>query len=834
MRPKCVQMPGVPGKDFFNFHNGKFAPPAEQKSCKVMIVADAPKREDDRKGKGFQSDAGELLFKILEKADADYNEIYLTHLVKCMTPKGRDAAAPEIDACLHHVYREIRMLRPKVVVVLGRLAMKLFFGNKGKIGTMRGQLFWKKLPFEPEGPEFAVVPTYQPTYLLARPDPKLQARIVHDFKMAFRVADGLPEKQVVYPIEFEPLLTLDAVRDAVAQMRENGRYSFDTESPDLHFRSSPMILAQFSIGKGKTWVLPVRRHDAEAIGEWKNRPQWSPEEFRELVEILRPLMEDPNIHVFGANIKYDCNVFRAWFGLEVTGHFWDVGLMHHLLLETPPHSLEYLADLEFAIGNYSEDVHDIVGSGKKLRHTYDWIPDRVLWPYGATDAEMSYRLAEVYIQELQSKPHLMDLYLHETRPMIKVYQDAEWVGVRVDKKAVAAAYDYYSNVMMEIEAECTEMAGPGFNPGSSDQVAKFLIAEGFGEQIKNVDKSKGISVSKDVLPTVDHPISRLVMKYRNAKKRISTYVNNLQEESKWDGRVRFGFKINGTASGRLTCSVIHQIPKLGDCEDEAGVLRGLFVEDPDFDLLYYDFDQFQLRIFAYLTGEEGLITALEDPDQDVHTQSAAYALGCELDQVSDLNRAKLGKALNFGGLFGSKGDSVATLQFEDPKTGQILTVGDARAKEFMVRLNAKYPKIGALFDELTEEVLFSNGVVKTVFGRERHVPDTLHRDEYKRATAEREGVNFKIQSAEASHANRTVCLIRQAMLQHNVGLDRVRLLLTVHDSAVYGVHKSLTPWFKEVVKIVAERPIPELRGKSFPVSMGVGASWAKAEKNSKG
>jgi len=825
-------MRGLSGDQFQAYQEENFRLPALREHYPIFIIGDAPRRDDDRRGRGWGGDSGELLFELLKKANAPFEDIYLTYLVKCMTPKGRDPAAAEIRACFHHVYREIRQYRPKMIILLGRLAMKLFF-SQGRIGTMRGELFRVKLPKWEDGPEFAVVPTYQPAYLFARDDPKLRTRVVQDLKMAFRVAQGGSHEHEVYPVQYKAALTVDDVREMVNEIKEHRKFSFDTESPDLRFRYSPMILMQFSLGKGRTWVVPWHRHDPNALGEFKMRPQFTPEERKQVIEILREILEDPDMDIYGANLKYDCNVARAWLSIEVAGRLWDVSGIHHLFLETPPHSLEYLADLEFAIGNYSEAVHDIVGGGEELTHTYDWIPDEILWPYGATDAEMSYRLAEVFRADLEANPGLYNLYIEETQPAIRCFQDAEWVGVKVNLPAVNRAEKYFTDVLENIRAKFAELVGPDFNPNSNPQIADYLINEGFREQITDNNKSTGICVDKNVLAELDHPIAPLLLEFRKANKRLTTYVKNLKRDSAFDGRVRYTFNIHKLVTGRISCSVLHQIPRLSDSKDDDAILRDLFEEEEDFDIIYADFDQMELRVFAYLTQEQELIKALEDPNQDVHANSAAAALACDPSEVSDFNRSSIGKPLNFGGLYGSKGDQVAKCQYEDPKTGKITDVGEARAAQFMRNLNEKYTRIGALFGEVEEEALLCGGVVTTIFGRQRHLPEILGSDEYRSAKAEREGVNFKIQSAASSIATRTVILVREMLLGYGVGLNRVRFLFSVHDSVVYGVHKSLTPWFRDALKIIAERGVAELHSKSLPISLGSGRTWGDAERNSK-
>ena len=110
------------------------------------------------------------------------------------------------------------------------------------------------------------------------------------------------------------------------------------------------------------------------------------------------------------------------------------------------------------------------------------------------------------------------------------------------------------------------------------------------------------------------------------------------------------------------------------------------------------------------------------------------------------------------------------------------------------------------------------------------------RDESQRKAAEREVVNFSIQSTAAAITIRTLNIVDSWIKQwraNGVSEDRVFLVNTVHDSGVWEVEDDFVDYFRKNLKIAAERPIPQLSDKSFPCDIGIGRTWSEAEQDSK-
>lgn len=827
-RNKNIQIKGAYAREVVNKYRDGI-----NRKCSIMLIGEAPGFREDELNMPFVGDAGDILSEFLTGSDLDLDDIFVSNTVRCRPPKNRKPSVQEIKTCLTHTYDEIREFQPEVIMLLGAVPLRIFnLHNLGGITKIRGQLFEKKLPYWPEGPTFKVIPTFHPASFLYTPDDGgKKARVLSDFRFAKQILNDNSNTRSEYKTDYTVADNLESVKSMVNNVIANGSFAFDTESPDLNFMDSPMRLLQVSIGKGQNWVIPFYKHNPDALGKWKMDVHFRNGEREKVTDLLKIIFENNLIEKIGANIKYDINVIKRWLGIEIAGRLWDIQCLHHLLHEYPSHSLEYLSDIELGTGDYSYKVREIVGHGKNLRKSYDHIPDEVLYPYGAIDAESSYRLKDIYQEALEKKPHLLKVYEEETHDLIRTLGEAEWVGNYIIVDNVNKLEEEYTRELQELTNTCRKYTTPDFNPGSPKQVQEALVSLGFAEKIYEPTTASGYSVAKDILIEINHPLADAVVKYRNRQKLLTTYVNNVLEDLSSDGRVRHSFNINGTTNGRLSCRFLQQIPRIDEDKAKSSVvLRSIFGEEEGYLYFYADFSQIELRVFAYLTGEKELIETLESGG-DIHKLTAAAALGIDPSQVSPFNRA-LGKTLNFGVIYGSQGYKISKEEFENPRTGRKEIVGD-RAFDFVKNFRKRYTKIDDFLERIPEEALCNGGILRMVFGRERRIHGLNDPDNAKRAHAEREATNAAIQGPAGAITLRTMNRVRQILLTENINLNTIRLLNTVHDSMAYGVKSDYIDWFTPKFREIAERPIPELQNKSFPVKIGIGKTWTEAELNAK-
>ncbi len=127
----------------------KNAVPGEgQLSAKVMFIGEAPGRSEDEKGRPFVGAAGRILDEMLKKAGLERSQVYITNVVKCRPPNNRVPEEDEVIACRPYLVREIALIKPKVICILGRTAYHSLLGggsitaNRGKIVEKAGQKYF--------------------------------------------------------------------------------------------------------------------------------------------------------------------------------------------------------------------------------------------------------------------------------------------------------------------------------------------------------------------------------------------------------------------------------------------------------------------------------------------------------------------------------------------------------------------------------------------------------------------------------------------------------------------------------------------------------------------
>jgi DNA polymerase len=154
-----------------------------------LVIGEAPGAEEDRQGEPFVGRAGGLLNAMLLAVGLRREQVYIANILKSRPPNNRDPGAQEVASCLPFLLRQIALLRPRIILVVGRIAAQNLLGTDAPIGRLRGQLHH----FGPG--RIPLVVTYHPAYLLRSPSEKRKAW--EDLKLARRVHAGLPPRSVV-------------------------------------------------------------------------------------------------------------------------------------------------------------------------------------------------------------------------------------------------------------------------------------------------------------------------------------------------------------------------------------------------------------------------------------------------------------------------------------------------------------------------------------------------------------------------------------------------------------------------------------------------------------
>jgi DNA polymerase len=148
-----------------------------------LVVGEAPGEQEDRQGQPFVGRSGQLLDAMLSAVSMSRErDVFITNVIKCRPPGNRNPKPEEIAACSPYLMRQIVLLKPQRILVLGRFAAQTLLGTDATIGSLRGRIHQLKTD---EGQQIPVVVSYHPAYLLRSPSEK--ARAWQDLKLAARM-----------------------------------------------------------------------------------------------------------------------------------------------------------------------------------------------------------------------------------------------------------------------------------------------------------------------------------------------------------------------------------------------------------------------------------------------------------------------------------------------------------------------------------------------------------------------------------------------------------------------------------------------------------------------
>ena len=149
-------------------------------NARLVLVGEAPGREEDQQGEPFVGEAGRLLDRILQAMGMRRDDVYICNVLKCRPPDNRDPQPDEVATCEAFLIRQIAAIKPQVIIGLGRFAVHSLLKSKVPISRIRGE--WQSFHGTP------LMPTYHPAYLLRNPEGKRD--VWEDMKAVLRRLNG--------------------------------------------------------------------------------------------------------------------------------------------------------------------------------------------------------------------------------------------------------------------------------------------------------------------------------------------------------------------------------------------------------------------------------------------------------------------------------------------------------------------------------------------------------------------------------------------------------------------------------------------------------------------
>ena len=582
----------------------------------------------------------------------------------------------------------------------------------------------------------------------------------YEFNSWLQELEQAGEEPEAAPVDYRTITVMAELEALVEELQSAELIAFDTETTSLNSMQAELVGLSFCTEAGKACYIPVG-HDYTGV------PQQLA--LDDVLQKLKPLLEDPAKPKVGQHLKYDMNVLSL-YGIEVQGVAFDTMLESYVFNSTGSrHDMDSLA-LKY-LGRQTTHYEDIAGKGAK-QISFSQVSIEDASHYAAEDADITFLLHQHLWPRLQEEKSLASVLQDIEIPLVPVLARMEQAGVLIDGGELARQSMEMATQIQQLELQAHEAAGQPFNLGSPKQLQQILF-EKLGLPIIRKTPKGQPSTAEDVLQELadDYPLPKLILEYRSLSKLKSTYTDKLpQQINPRTGRVHTSYHQAVAATGRLSSSDpnLQNIPIR---TPQGRRIREAFIAPEGFLVMACDYSQIELRIMAHLSGDKGLLKAFHD-GVDVHQATAGEVFGVAYADVEGDQR-RAAKAINFGLMYGMSAFGLS----------KQLHISRAEAQEYMDTYFTRYPSVQDFMEGIRTKAR-EDGYVETLFGRRLYLPDINASNMQRRQGAERAAINAPMQGTAAD-------IIKRAMLRVDHWLQQeqpaARLVMQVHDELVLEV-----------------------------------------------
>ncbi len=496
------------------------------------------------------------------------------------------------------------------------------------------------------------------------------------------------------------------------------------------------------------------------------------------------------------NAKFDIGFFTYHFGW-VFPRYEDTMLLHYLIDENPgTHSLKQLALKYTKYGDYEHPLQEFIAAYKKEHKilkddfTYDVIPFDIMVPYACIDAIVTFLMFLKLKPTVMKNPKLLWVYENLLIPGSTMLTEIQDNGVpfdaeRLNKASIMMQTDIDAAVEKlyehDIIARFEENQGKQFNPNSTVQLRKLLFdfvgLTPTGKKTGTGAESTDAEVLEELAEY--HEIPQLILDIRKKSKIKNTYLDKIIPQLDRDSRLRTGFNLHSTTSGRLSSSGklnMQQLPR------DNPAVKGCIKARPGYKIISMDLTTAEVYVAAVLAKDKKLQQVFIDGG-DFHSTIAkmVFKLDCLVEEVKKLFPLlrQGAKSTTFGILYQAGATTVARQIMKESKVPT--TVSQAQGY-----INGYFKQFVQLhrWIETNKEFIADNGFIYSHFGRKRRMPNVNSSDKGIKSHTIRSGINFLVQSP-ASDINLLAAIDMQNYIKAT-GM-KARIFALVHDSILAEV-----------------------------------------------
>ena len=662
---------------------------------------------------------------------------------------------------------EIDTLAYDWVVLVGSESLK-YFTKVNSITEYSGKCIEDKF-----------LPVINPAMLSFKPE----AKPLWD-KSKANIIDYISGNLTVKKVTNEEAMGIDNEEDARTFLQEaldhpNKFIALDSETTGLYPRDGYMLGFSMSYKKdlGAYILTDVITPDIE--------------------EIMQKIF-DTKIVVFH-NAKFDLAFFEYHFNFKFP-KFEDTMLLHYCLDEVPGgHGLKQLAMEYTDYGDYEKPMHDWIDQYKRqnriLKADFQWdsIPFEIMKTYAAMDAVVTLLVFEKLYPAVRKNAKLFSVYENILIPGCRFLTDIQDNGVPFNKerllkgrdlmqedidKAVAKLYEFEAVKEFEIAK------GKEFNPNSTVQL-RSLLFDFVG--LKPTGKKTGTgahSTDAEVLNKLaeEHEIPKHILSIRQKSKIKNTYLDKIYPQLDKDSRLRTGFNLHGTTSGRLSSSGkmnMQQIPR------DNPIVKGCIRAAEGNKIVAMDLTTAEVYVAAVLAKDENLMNVFREGG-NFHSSIAklVFKLPCEVQEVAELYTTQRQAAVTFGIMYGAGASKISQQVTAD--SGKYFS--KQNAQEVIDDYFRQFHKLKKWIEHSSKYIM-DNGFIYSQYGRKRRLPNVRSDNQGIQSHEVRSGLNFLVQSV-ASDINLLGAIETHNELKQMPWGSEVKIFALVHDSILAEVSET--------------------------------------------
>ncbi|MHA4869611.1 DNA polymerase I [Duganella sp. PWIR1] len=572
----------------------------------------------------------------------------------------------------------------------------------------------------------------------------------------------------------------------------------DTETTSLEPMTAQLVGISLAVKAGEACYIPVA-HSYQGVPQQLEREH--------VLAKLKPWLEDATKLKVGQNLKYDSHIF-ANHGVSLQGIHHDTLLESYVFESHRTHDMDSLALRH--LNHTTIPFSDVCGKGASMI-TFDKVEIQCATNYAAEDADITLRLHQNMIGEVEKDEKLNFIYRNIELPTAVVLQKIERNGVQIDAALLEQQSSELGARIVELEAKAHELAEQPFNLGSPKQIGEIFF-EKLKLPVVKKTPSGAPSTDEEVLQKLaeDYPLPKVLLEYRSLSKLKSTYTDKLPKGiNKQTGRVHTNYAQAVAVTGRLA-SNDPNLQNIPIRTKEGRRIREAFVAPAGSHIVSADYSQIELRIMAHISEDANMLRAFAE-GVDIHRATAAEIFGVAPESVENEQR-RYAKVINFGLIYGMSAFGLAVN----------LGIERGAAQSYIERYFARFSGVKQYMDD-TRLQAKARGYVETVFGRRLWLPEINSPNGPRRQGAERAAINAPMQGTAADLIKLAMVAVQDWLEAEKLG---TRMIMQVHDELVLEVPDAELELIKrklpELMAGVAQLKVPLI------AEVGVGNNWDQA------